>query len=164
MNAAVGVGQKLDLPELAERWFSEGRRFAMATVVETWGSAPRLVGSHLIADDAGQFEGSVSGGCVEGTVIAEAEQVIADGKPRFLSFGVADETAWQVGLSCGGKISVLVQSMVDRSEGAGTLLAGLVEARRLGNRHRDRALRNPARKRTSAHATARRCDRRATFE
>ena len=130
MNAAVGVGQKLDLPELAERWFSEGRRFAMATVVETWGSAPRPVGSHLIADDAGQFEGSVSGGCVEGTVIAEAEQVIADGKPRFLSFGVADETAWQVGLSCGGKISVLVQSMVDRSEGAGTLLAGLVEARR----------------------------------
>jgi len=102
----------------------------MATVTETWGSAPRPVGSHLIVDDRGNFEGSVSGGCVEGAVIAEAEQTIEDGQPRFLSFGVADETAWRVGLSCGGRIGVLVQSMADAPEGAGPLMASIGEARR----------------------------------
>lgn len=93
----------------AERWAREGRGVALATVIETWGSAPRPVGSHLVIDAEGAFLGSVSGGCVEGAVVAEAAEVIADGKPRTLSFGVADETAWHVGLSCGGRISVYVE-------------------------------------------------------
>ena len=82
---------------------------AIATVVETWGSAPRPVGSHLAIDEEGAFLGSVSGGCVEGAVITEALEVIADGRPRMLDFGVADETAWRVGLSCGGRIRVYVE-------------------------------------------------------
>lgn len=95
----------------AEQWIAEGRRVALATVVETWGSAPRPVGSHLVIDADGHFEGSVSGGCVEGAVVSEAADVIADGKARLLEFGVADETAWRVGLSCGGRIRVFVEPL-----------------------------------------------------
>ncbi|RCS24051.1 XdhC family protein [Phyllobacterium salinisoli] len=98
-----------DPADVAERWIEGGRTVAIATVIETWGSAPRPVGSHLVIDGEGNFHGSVSGGCVEGAVIAEAMDVIADGKPRLLEFGVADETAWRVGLSCGGRISVYVE-------------------------------------------------------
>lgn len=130
MTVAPGIANRLDLLELAEAWRNEGRRFALATVAETWGSAPRPIGSHLIIDDAGNFEGSVSGGCVEGEVITAAERVIADGKPQFLSFGVADETAWRVGLSCGGRISVLVQTMGDTPGSAGPLLGAINAARR----------------------------------
>ena len=90
-------------------WISQGRRVALATVIETWGSAPQPVGSQLLIDEDGRFEGSVSGGCVEGAVITEALDVIRSGKPRTLAFGVADETAWQVGLACGGKIRVHVE-------------------------------------------------------
>ncbi|GIL00230.1 MAG: XshC-Cox1-family protein [Alphaproteobacteria bacterium] len=102
-----------DLPALdelatAQAWAEEGRKVAIATVVETWGSAPRPVGAHLVIDHDGHFEGSVSGGCVEGEVVAEAIEVIASGKPKMLEFGVADETAWRVGLSCGGRIRVHV--------------------------------------------------------
>jgi xanthine/CO dehydrogenase XdhC/CoxF family maturation factor len=93
----------------AEAWRRAGRGVALATVVETWGSAPRPVGSHLVIDQEGNFLGSVSGGCVEGAVITDAVDVIADGKPRMLEFGVADETAWRVGLSCGGRIKVYVE-------------------------------------------------------
>jgi xanthine/CO dehydrogenase XdhC/CoxF family maturation factor len=93
----------------AEEWRRAGRNVALATVVETWGSAPRPVGSHLVIDVDGNFMGSVSGGCVEGAVIAEAADVIASGTPRMLEFGVADETAWEVGLSCGGRIKVFVE-------------------------------------------------------
>jgi xanthine/CO dehydrogenase XdhC/CoxF family maturation factor len=89
----------------------EGRSVAVATVVETWGSAPRPVGSHLIIDDDGNFEGSVSGGCVEGEVVSEAMDVLSEGKSKMLQFGVADETAWRVGLSCGGRISVFVEKV-----------------------------------------------------
>ena len=95
----------------AESWRGEGRDVALATVVETWGSAPRPVGSHLVVDAHGNFEGSVSGGCVEGAVVGEALDVIATGKPRMLEFGVADETAWRVGLSCGGNIRVYVEKV-----------------------------------------------------
>lgn len=100
-----------DVLQAAERWAREGRGVALATVIETWGSAPRPVGSHLVIDAEGNFLGSVSGGCVEGAVVSEAADVIADGKPRILNFGVADETAWQVGLSCGGKISIHVEKV-----------------------------------------------------
>jgi xanthine/CO dehydrogenase XdhC/CoxF family maturation factor len=93
----------------AEAWAKAGRAVALATVVETWGSAPRPVGSHLVIDAEGNFEGSVSGGCVEGAVVAEASEVITDGRPRMLEFGVADETAWRAGLSCGGRIRVYVE-------------------------------------------------------
>lgn len=95
----------------AERWKGEGRDVAIATVIETWGSAPRPVGSHLVIDGEGNFEGSVSGGCVEGAVVTEAVEVIAHGKAQILEFGVADETAWQVGLSCGGTIRVYVERL-----------------------------------------------------
>ena len=87
------------------------RFVAIATVVETWGSAPRPVGSHLVIDDAGHFLGSVSGGCVEADVVSEALDVIAAGAPRTLEFGVADETAWRSGLSCGGRIKVYVEKV-----------------------------------------------------
>ncbi len=98
-----------DLLTQALAWMDEGRKVALATVVETWGSAPQPVGSQLLIDADGNFEGSVSGGCVEGAVILEAADVITSGKPTVMEFGVADETAWQVGLACGGRIRVLVE-------------------------------------------------------
>ena len=96
---------------IAEDWQRQGRDVAIATVIETWGSAPRPTGSHLVIDGEGNFEGSVSGGCVEGAVITEALDVIQSGAPRMLEFGVADETAWRVGLSCGGRIRVYVERL-----------------------------------------------------
>ena len=100
-----------DILKAAEEWRKAGRGVALATVVETWGSAPRPVGSHLIIDDQQNFLGSVSGGCVEGDVIAAASEVIDSGMPKMLEFGVADETAWRAGLSCGGNIRVYVEKV-----------------------------------------------------
>ena len=100
-----------DILKAAEDWSKAGRGVALATVVETWGSAPRPVGSNLVIDDEGNFLGSVSGGCVEGAVVTEAMEIIESGKPKTLEFGVADETAWQVGLSCGGTIRVYVEKV-----------------------------------------------------
>ena len=100
-----------DILGQAEAWRSAGRGVAIATVIETWGSAPRPVGSHLVIDEAGHFLGSVSGGCVEGDVVTEALDVIGSGKPKTLEFGVADETAWRSGLSCGGRIKVYVEKV-----------------------------------------------------
>ena len=99
----------LDELLVAEKWMKAGKEVAIATVVETWGSAPRPVGAHLVIDADGNFEGSVSGGCVEGAVIADAMDVLETGEPKMLEFGVADETAWEVGLSCGGRIRVYVE-------------------------------------------------------
>ena len=96
---------------VAEDWHGSGRSVAIATVIQTWGSAPRPVGSHLVIDAEGNFEGSVSGGCVEGAIISEAIEVIESGEPRMLDFGVADETAWAVGLACGGQIRVYVEKL-----------------------------------------------------
>lgn len=98
-----------DLLATAERWRRDGRGVALATVIETWGSAPRPVGSHLVVDREGNFLGSVSGGCVEGDVVTEAVEVIEAGAAKTLEFGVADETAWRAGLSCGGRIKVYVE-------------------------------------------------------
>ena len=100
-----------DILKSAEDWRRAGRDVALATVVETWGSAPRPVGSNLVIDADGNFLGSVSGGCVEGAVVTEALEVIASGQPKLLEFGVADETAWQAGLSCGGTIRVYVEKI-----------------------------------------------------
>ncbi|MEO0636391.1 MAG: XdhC family protein [Pseudomonadota bacterium] len=95
--------------EIAQQWVNEGRDVALATVVSTWGSAPRKTGSHLVIDSEGAFEGSVSGGCVEGAVIAEAIEIIESGEPKLLSFGVDDAMAWESGLACGGTIEVYVE-------------------------------------------------------
>jgi xanthine/CO dehydrogenase XdhC/CoxF family maturation factor len=103
------IGMNVDELRTAQDWAAAGRKVALATVVETWGSAPRQAGSHLVIDEDGNFQGSVSGGCVEGAVITEALDVIGTGKPKMLEFGVADETAWEVGLSCGGRIRVYVE-------------------------------------------------------
>jgi xanthine/CO dehydrogenase XdhC/CoxF family maturation factor len=103
--------EPLDPLLTAQNWREAGRDVAIATVIETWGSAPRPAGSHLVIDGEGNFEGSVSGGCVEGAVITEALDVIGSGRPRMLEFGVADETAWRVGLSCGGRIRVRVERL-----------------------------------------------------
>ena len=100
-----------DILRAAEAWKKAGRGVALATVVETWGSAPRPVGSNLVIDDQGNFLGSVSGGCVEGAVVTEAIDVIDSGEAKMLEFGVADETAWRVGLSCGGRIKVFVERL-----------------------------------------------------
>src|SRR6187401_3730705 len=100
-----------DILKTAEDWKKAGHGVALATVVETWGSAPRPTGSHLVINDEGTFLGSVSGGCVEGAVVTEALDVIASGEPKMLEFGVADETAWNVGLSCGGTIRVFVEKV-----------------------------------------------------
>ncbi|CDZ50369.1 XdhC family protein [Neorhizobium galegae] len=105
------VSEILDPLLTAESWKQAGRNVAIATVIETWGSAPRPTGSHLVIDGEGNFEGSVSGGCVEGAVITEALDVIETGAPKMLEFGVADETAWRVGLSCGGRIRVYVERL-----------------------------------------------------
>ncbi len=105
------LGRDEDILRAAEDWKKAGRGVAIATVVETWGSAPRPVGSNLVIDDQGNFLGSVSGGCVEGAVVTEALDVIESGKAKMLEFGIADETAWNVGLSCGGNIRVYVEKV-----------------------------------------------------
>ncbi|MGH8659034.1 MAG: XdhC family protein [Gammaproteobacteria bacterium] len=103
------MAQEPDLLELAAAWRSEGRRVALATVVATWGSSPRPPGSQLLADDSGRFMGSVSGGCIEGEVMRRALQVIESGQSELLEFGVANEDAWSVGLSCGGRVQIYVE-------------------------------------------------------
>ncbi|MEZ5777859.1 MAG: XdhC family protein [Paracoccaceae bacterium] len=97
------------IPETALDWHRAGRGAALATVIETWGSAPRPAGSQLAVSAAGEMAGSVSGGCVEGAVVEEAVAALADGRPRVLSFGVSDDDAFAVGLACGGEIRVLVE-------------------------------------------------------
>jgi xanthine dehydrogenase accessory factor len=96
-----------DILEAAEQWLNEGHRVAIATVVKTWGSAPRPAGSQIAVRDDGAFTGSVSGGCVESAVIAEARIVMREGSVRKLEFGVSNEQAWAVGLACGGRIEIL---------------------------------------------------------
>ena len=97
------------IPEIALGWHRDGRGAVLATVVETWGSAPRRVGSQLVISGKGEMEGSVSGGCVEGAVVTEAMEALEDGKQRLLEYGVSDGDAFAVGLACGGTIRVLVE-------------------------------------------------------
>jgi XdhC and CoxI family len=92
-------------------WRAAGRKVALATVARTWGSSPRPAGSKLAVNDAAEFVGSVSGGCIEGAVIQEALEIMATGVSRVLEFGVSDETAWEVGLACGGKVKVFVEKL-----------------------------------------------------
>lgn len=97
--------------ERAQEWRAAGKGVALATVVTTWGSSPRPVGSQLAITDDGAFIGSVSGGCIEGAVVGEGLKSIKDGKPRLLDFGVTNEQAWEVGLACGGKVKVFVEKV-----------------------------------------------------
>jgi xanthine/CO dehydrogenase XdhC/CoxF family maturation factor len=98
-----------DVLKTANDWISSGRKVALATVIETWGSSPRPAGSQLAIDAAGAFVGSVSGGCIEGAVVREAIDVIETGEPRLLEFGVSNDQAWEVGLACGGRIRLFVE-------------------------------------------------------
>jgi xanthine/CO dehydrogenase XdhC/CoxF family maturation factor len=100
-----------DLLAIALGWREAGQRAAIATVVSTWGSAPRPAGSLLVCNEAGQFAGSVSGGCVEIAVIEEAGEVMRAGAPKLLEYGVTDETAFSVGLACGGRIRVYIEAL-----------------------------------------------------
>ena len=97
--------------EEAALWREQGKGVALATVVTTWGSSPRPVGSQLAVDGAGKFDGSVSGGCIEGAVVDGALQTIEDGRPRMLEFGVTNEMAWEVGLACGGTVKIFVEKV-----------------------------------------------------
>lgn len=117
------------IPEMALHWHRTGQGAALATVIETWGSAPRPVGSQLAISGAGEIMGSVSGGCVEGAVVAEALEALADGRPRRLTYGVADDAAFAVGLACGGTIRILVEPVGSAMPEA--LLTDLVTARAL---------------------------------
>ena len=115
------------MPTVAIGLISQGKRVALATVISTWGSAPRPVGSQLAITSDGEFWGSVSGGCVEGAVILEAQSALQDGTCRILEYGVADEDAFAVGLACGGEIRILLEPIdigdgptFDQNKPAGT--------------------------------------------
>jgi xanthine/CO dehydrogenase XdhC/CoxF family maturation factor len=94
-----------------DRWRSEGKAVALATVVKVYGSAPRPLGTKMAVSDAGEMVGSVSGGCVEGAVVQEALTVIEQGAPKLIPFGISNESAWDVGLTCGGTIEVFVERL-----------------------------------------------------
>jgi xanthine dehydrogenase accessory factor len=100
-----------DILREVDQWIKEGEPVALATVIHTWGSAPRRVGAKMALTKSGKIAGSVSGGCVESAVFEAGVQSLQSGQPQLLKFGVADETAWQVGLACGGKIEVFVQAL-----------------------------------------------------
>ncbi|MGY3436491.1 MULTISPECIES: XdhC family protein [unclassified Marinovum] len=115
------------IPEIALDWHRAGKGVALATVTETWGSAPRRIGAQLVISSDGEMEGSVSGGCVEGAVVVEALEALDDGKPRALEYGVSDGDAFAVGLACGGTIKVLVEPIGPALPA--DMLADLVAAR-----------------------------------
>ena len=101
-----------EIAQDVERWRERGdAHIALATVVATRGSAPRPLGSKLAVSERGELAGSVSGGCVEGDVAVQAREVLADGTPRLLSYGIADDLAWSVGLPCGGEIDIFVERL-----------------------------------------------------
>ena len=108
---ATASGLSENILEQAQQWKQDGRGVAIATVVATWGSSPRPTGSQLAVDQDGRMIGSVSGGCIEGAVVREAQEVIAGGKPRLLDFGITNEQAWDVGLACGGKLQIWLEAL-----------------------------------------------------
>jgi xanthine dehydrogenase accessory factor len=101
-----------DVLSTAATWLEAGERVALATVVRTWGSSPRPVGSQMAVTSSGRMSGSVSGGCIEGAVAQAALAAIESGSPQNLSFGVTNERAWEVGLACGGQVDVFVEPVV----------------------------------------------------
>jgi xanthine/CO dehydrogenase XdhC/CoxF family maturation factor len=97
--------------DLVHAWRKAGESVALATVVGTWGSSPRPVGSQMAITASGRVTGSVSGGCVESAVMAAAMVTLADGRPQLLDYGVSTERAWEVGLACGGQLQVFVEEV-----------------------------------------------------
>ena len=125
----MAVAQHDLIPDAALAWHRQGKGAVLATVIETWGSAPRPAGSQLAISSDAEMAGSVSGGCVEGAVVAEALEALGDGRPRVLEYGVSDDEAFAVGLACGGRIRVMVEP-VGIGQGPGVeLLEALVAAR-----------------------------------
>ena len=100
-----------DYLDQIDTWLLRGEQVAVATVVRTMGSSPRQVGAKMIVASGGAMAGSVSGGCIEGAVFEACRAALASGEARLLHFGVADETAWEVGLACGGTIDVFVEPL-----------------------------------------------------
>ncbi|WP_135466141.1 XdhC family protein [Crenalkalicoccus roseus] len=100
-----------DVLGTAAQWLAEGETVAIATVVETWGSSPRPPGSRLAVTASGRLAGSVSGGCIEGAVAEAARETMRTGAPQLLDFGISDERAWEVGLACGGRLTVFVEKL-----------------------------------------------------
>ncbi|WP_169569279.1 XdhC family protein [Sneathiella limimaris] len=111
MTTDLDIAAKDDVIAHALEWQNSGRKVALATVIQTWGSAPRPMGSQLAIDEKGNMVGSVSGGCVEGAVVQEAIELMQSGGFKTLEFGVTDDEAWEVGLACGGRIRIFVESM-----------------------------------------------------
>ena len=105
------MNDERDILTTAAAWNAAGEQGAIATVVETWGSSPRPAGSRLAVTMSGRMEGSVSGGCIEGAVADAAKDAMKTGMPRMLDFGISDERAWEVGLACGGKLTVFVEKL-----------------------------------------------------
>jgi xanthine dehydrogenase accessory factor len=139
------AASRVDILRTAQSWLDRDGKVAVATVVDTWGSAPVPVGGQLVIAADGRFEGSVSGGCIEGEVITEAEEILSSGRPRTLAFGVADETAWRAGLPCGGQVKVYLerfdkggggQELLDRAVQAGERRQGIVVRTRLSDGQR----------------------------
>ena len=118
----------IDVLGAARDWLDRDGQVAIATVIDTWGSAPVPVGGQMVIAADGNFQGSVSGGCIEGEVIVEGGETLADGKPRTLTFGVADETAWRAGLPCGGQVRVRVERLA-KDDGGADLLERAISAR-----------------------------------
>ncbi len=104
-------GHSEDILSIAAEWLDAGETVAIATVTSTWGSSPRRAGSRMAVTGSGRIAGSVSGGCIEGAVAEAAQRSIETGTPQVLDFGVTDERAWEVGLACGGKVSVFVEKL-----------------------------------------------------
>ncbi|MBN8910889.1 MAG: XdhC family protein [Rhizobiales bacterium] len=127
MLGAEAVSTPHDVVATARRWLDEWGTIALATVIKTWGSSPVPVGGQLVIGPEERFEGSVSGGCVEAAVITAAAEVMASGQPKVLAYGVGDETAWRVGLPCGGRIEIFVERLSGRDDAA--YLDAVIEAR-----------------------------------
>ncbi|RMF00406.1 MAG: XdhC/CoxI family protein [Chloroflexi bacterium] len=104
-----------DILAAVDTWQTRGDSVAVATVIKTWGSSPRAVGAKMAVNSRGEMAGSVSGGCVESAVVEESLRVLKSGRPRLLQYGVADDTAWSVGLACGGSIEIFVESLAGQS-------------------------------------------------
>jgi xanthine/CO dehydrogenase XdhC/CoxF family maturation factor len=105
------MSDALEVLDQVGKWKASGKGVAVATVIVTWGSSPRPVGSQLGVDDAGNMVGSVSGGCIEGAVVREALEVMGGAAPKLLDYGVSNEQAWEVGLACGGKLEVYIEAV-----------------------------------------------------
>ena len=138
-----------DVLQDIERWRERGEKVAVATVVATRRSAPRPVGSKLVVSESGQLAGSVSGGCVESDVVLAAQEVLAGGPPRLLTYGITDEMAFGVGLPCGGEIDVFVEELTDSEQPEVTLT--VVAGEGVGERLHDPELMDAARRRGRSH-------------